>query len=300
MIKIGIIGGGFLGSTHAQAFAEEGFEVKVFDIDDRYYDKFPRLDRLPKVSDFNEVVGDSQIIYVCLPTPPYSYGPNGECGECNTDLVEEMLGEIDDRVLTGGCKEICIKSTLPVGRTSEWSKTFFNLNLHFSPEFLTEASPTSDLKNASRIVIGYDYKGGQLCGEIMYSLEAINKNDGHHLIVCTTKEAELIKLSANTFLAMKVTFANFIYEMAEKHDMDYANVRIGIGTDLRIGTTHLKVPGPDGKRGFSGSCFPKDLGNLIACAEEAGVDCRFLKKIQKRNIETRNDPDWIDNGYRNE
>ena len=298
MIRIGIIGAGFVGATHAQAFAEEGFDIKVYDINKKYYERFPQFDRLPKISSFNEVIGESEIIYICLPTPPYFYGENGECGECNTDIVEEILGEIDDRALTGGCIDICIKSTIPVGRTLECSRTYNNLNLHYSPEFLTEAMSLNDLKNASRIVIGYNYNGGQLCGNIMYSLEAINKNEDCHIIVCSTSEAELIKLSSNSFLAMKVGFANFVYDMAEKHKMDYTNVRIGMGTDVRIGPSHLKVPGIDGKRGFSGSCFPKDIGNLISCAEEVNVNCKFLKNIEKRNIETRNDSDWIDNKYR--
>jgi UDPglucose 6-dehydrogenase len=108
----------------------------------------------------------------------------------------------------------------------------------------------------------------------------------------------MIKLMSNAFLATKVTFANVFYDICAAVGANYEMVRMGVTSDKRIGESHMRVPGYDGKRGFSGSCFPKDLGNISETALLLGLDNELICAVLRTNSRIREDHDWVDNRYR--
>jgi len=109
-------------------------------------------------------------------------------------------------------------------------------------------------------------------------------------------EAEMIKYFRNTFLSLKVSFCNEIYDLCQKKGINYENVRELATLDKRIGTSHSYVPGHDGKRGFGGTCFPKDTTALLRDFEDSGVDSYLLKAaVERNNRVDRPEEDWKDN-----
>ena len=108
----------------------------------------------------------------------------------------------------------------------------------------------------------------------------------------TSDESEAVKYFSNTFLAYKVAYFNKIYDMCEKVGMDYKNVVEGVTADSRIGTSHTRVPGIDGDRGFGGTCFPKDINSLIVQLEKEDINADMFREIWKYNQEIRTVIDW--------
>ena len=163
------------------------------------------------------------------------------------------------------------------------------INIAFNPEFLTEANSIDDFKNQNRIIIGSTRKVGAKIKSI-YS-KVFPKVP---IIKTSATIAEMIKYFTNCFLAMKVSYANEIYQICEKLDIDYDKVVEYAVRDERIGTSHLNVPGPDGDLGFGGHCFPKDLNALIHLAEKQGLglDINVLKAVLETNNKVRTDRDW--------
>jgi len=296
-IVVGIVGGGFVGSAHARALIDAGFKVLVHDINENYQDNFPQFGSLPDVAPLEALALTCHIILVCVPTPPLNYGDNDTCGEANISIVDEVLFQLNEFVGNHRKPSVCIKSTLPPETTRNLQALSPNLRLSFSPEFLTEADPLGTLTKSDRIVLGSD-----LCldGDLIYVLESINVNPDMKLVLCSSTEAELIKLMSNSFLAMKVTFANWFYDICGMTGANYEMVRLGVELDPRIGPSHLRVPGNDGKRGYSGSCFPKDVGNIVAFCHLNGLEADVMDVIQKANSQYRTDHDWVANRYREE
>jgi len=104
--------------------------------------------------------------------------------------------------------------------------------------------------------------------------------------------AEMVKYFTNCFLATKVGFANEMKQICDQHTIDYDKVVEYALYDKRIGTSHLSTPGPDGKMGFGGSCFPKDLNALVVVAKQCGVDPKILQAVWEKNLEVRPEKDW--------
>lgn len=119
-----------------------------------------------------------------------------------------------------------------------------------------------------------------------------------NVLFVSTTEAELIKYVRNCYLTTKVSFCNEVYRLCEKLSVDYDTVRQAFVIDPRIGESHSAVPGPDGKFGFGGTCFPKDLSSLIRQFSDHGVQCPLLESVQLRNVEIdRPECDWtLDRG----
>ena len=112
-------------------------------------------------------------------------------------------------------------------------------------------------------------------------------------IFVSNTEAELIKYLTNTYFSVKVSFANHIYQLASSLGVDYdAFIQSAIKSDPRIEPTHWQVPGPDGKLGFGGKCFPKDLNGMMSLFEEQGLECPLLKAAWHYNLHIRSDKDW--------
>ena len=277
MKNIGIIGNGFVGKAVKTSFKNH-FETFVFDTDKRK----------ANVESLNELINKCRVIFLCLPTPMNTDG------SCYLGIVEDTLDKIDDwcdEMEYYGLEQrtIVIKSTIQPGTTEKWNTKYKHFDIAFNPEFLTEANSVDDFKNQNRIIIGSTRKVGAKIKSI-YS-KVFPKVP---IIKTSATIAEMIKYFTNCFLAMKVSYANEMYQICEKLDIDYDKVVEYAVRDERIGASHLNVPGPDGDFGFGGHCFPKDLNALIHLAEKQGLglDINVLKATLDTNNRQRSDRDW--------
>jgi UDPglucose 6-dehydrogenase len=170
---------------------------------------------------------------------------------------------------------------------------YIDLNLLFNPEYLTERNAKFDFINQSRFIIG----SGEATISKMYSenlADLFRDRFGESTSILETnyETAEMIKYMNNCFFVTKVSFMNEMYKVAEKSNVDWKQAVSGFVTDGRIGHTHLDVPGPDGKFGFGGSCFPKDVRAMIKHADGIGVDVNVLKAAWETNLQVRPEKDW--------
>ena len=260
---IGIIGQGFVGNAVYQKFKNH-FRVDTFDID-------------PSKSNATyEKVIQNRIIFVCLPTP---MNPDGSC---NTSIVEGEIEKLDKL----GNYTIVVKSTIIPGTTKPWNKKY-NSDIIFNPEFLTEKNAVKDFENQKHIVLG----GPKKATEKIKNIFAVVFEKAKISCVDET-EAELLKYYLNTFLAVKVSFANEMYQLSEKLGVNYDNLLSMVLEDERIGKTHLKVPGHDGDFGYGGHCFPKDTKALIKLTDEFGIVNHVLNAAEATNREVRKNKDW--------
>lgn len=266
----GVIGYGFLGTAVVHGF---GLHANI-----RIYDKFKDFDTL------EDVVKGSEFLWMCLPTPM-----DLDSGSIDLSALEENLEKIHSLVDEKDNKIVIIKSTVVPGTTRSFSEKFPKLKFVMSPEFLTARNNRLDFICASRIIIG---------GEDDYAIgrveEAHRYRFGNSTPVYTTgfEEAEMTKYGANCFFAAKISYFNFIYDLCQKLNIDFDNVRDMILADGRIGRSHANVPGWDGQRGYSGSCFPKDVNALIKFSESIGVDPTLLKASWEQNLRDRPNKDW--------
>ncbi len=269
-MKIGVLGQGYVGSA-----IKIGFEKKYKKLNT--FDKYKNSSST--VSSLEELTQSSDIIFICLPTPMK------ENGECDTGIVEKEIIKIDQ--YSNESKIIVIKSTIPPGTTKKIDAKNKNIDIVFNPEFLTEKNFIEDFKKQNRIVLGGNEKSVQVIEKIyktIFPSTTIIKTDA------TT--AEMIKYLTNTFLATKVSFANEIKMICDKIDVDYDKVVEYSLYDKRLGNSHWSVPGPDGKLGFGGSCFPKDINALIYFAKEKGLDLDLLQSVWETNLKVRPEKDW--------
>ena len=202
-------------------------------------------------------------------------------------LLESIISEIDFCIKDKSDKIIVVKSTVPPGTTEKLNNTYHKFDIIFNPEFLTEANFIEDFKNQNRIILGglktITAKIKQIYIEIFPKAEIIETDSTH---------AEMVKYFANTFLATKVSFANEMKMICDKLDIDYNKVVEYATYDDRLGNSHWSVPGPDGKLGFGGSCFPKDINALISVASELGIVPKLLKSAWEVNLKVRPEKDW--------
>ena len=205
-------------------------------------------------------------------------------GECHLDIVENTLLGLD---IIEKCKTVVVKSTIPPGTTKKWNEKFKNLQIVFNPEFLTEANSINDFKNQTRIIIGGPKRASSKVRRIFTKAFPIVK-----IIKTDSTYAEMVKYVTNTFLATKVSFANEMYQICEKLDIDYDKVVEYATHDERLGYSHWNVPGPDGDFGYGGHCFPKDIGALISLAHDLNVRPRMLTATECKNNDVRTNRDW--------
>jgi UDPglucose 6-dehydrogenase len=263
---VGIIGKGFVGGAMYENF-KNVFNTLVWDIDETKRN----------VATFREFVETSDIVFVCVPTPM-----KGD-GSCDTFIVSSV---IDDIAQIDRRKYVVIKSTVTPGTTSRLASDI-GMTIGFNPEFLTEANAHNDFRNQSLIVIGADDAGlATVMTQLYYEFNTAVDNVAH-VIQRTTKEAELFKYLANSFLATKVIFANEFKSLCDKVDVEYGRIAELAVLDKRLGHTHWRVPGPDGKYGFGGSCFPKDTSALLSYADEIGTTLWLLTEATYINDEIR-------------
>ena len=263
--KIGIIGQGFVGNAVYQKF-KNFYNILTFD-----------LIKEKCNSTLEKIKQECKIVFICVPTPM------DKSGKCNTSIVENVVSQFSD------LKDVILinKSTVTPGFTEKLNSSYKNIQTIFNPEFLTERNSVDDYKNQNRIILG----GPRPATTIIKNI--FSKAFPNSIIIKTgSKHAEMIKYFTNSFLATKVSFANEMYDLCSKLDLDFDKIVEYSLYDKRIGNSHLNVPGPDGDFGFGGHCFPKDLSAIIYLTNELGSLNNVLKSVRKTNYNVRKNRDW--------
>ena len=271
-MRIGIIGKGFVGSAVEYGFTCEknlNAEIKVFDIN-------PKL----KTHSLEDTINKSDYIFLSLPTPA---NPDGTI---HLDIVDNALAEID-KSLNNDCI-ILLRSTVVPGTSQLFAKKYPKLQLVFNPEFLTEKNANYDFINQSRIILG----GNKHLTKKVATLYNWRFDNSIPIIQTNYETAEFIKYVNNCFLATKVSFMNEMKLIANQIDIDWDKTIEGFTLDPRVGNSHVSVPGHDGKYGFGGSCFPKDMQALINFSESLNIDSKILKAAWDTNLKVRPEKDW--------
>ena len=295
MTKIAVVGTGYVGLVTGTCFAETGNQVICIDIDADKVEKMkngiipiyePNLDtifernisakRLSFTTSLEDGIKDAEIIFLALPTPP------GEDGSADLSYilgVAEQLGK-----LITDYKVIVDKSTVPVGTAEKVHAVIAkNTQVDFAvvsnPEFLREGFAVSDFMKPDRVIIG---TRDERARKVMESLYRPFVRQGNPIYFMDEKSAELTKYAANSFLATKITFMNELANFCELVGADVDQVRIGIGSDTRIGKRFL-FPGI----GYGGSCFPKDVKALVKSGEDLNFKFEILSAVLKVNQEQK-------------
>ncbi|MBK9534504.1 MAG: UDP-glucose/GDP-mannose dehydrogenase family protein [Flavobacteriales bacterium] len=290
-MNIAVVGTGYVGLVTGTCFAETGNHVICVDIDKEKVQKMkdgkvpiyePHLDvlfernirqgRLLFTTDLKSAIEKAQIIFLALPTPP------GEDGSADLKYVLGVADELG-KIMTD-YKVIVDKSTVPVGTAekvhaavAKHAKVEFDIVSN--PEFLREGFAVDDFLKPDRVVVGTSSPRAQ---KVMEDLYKPFVRQGNPIIFMDERSAELTKYAANAFLATKITFMNEIANFCEAVGADVDKVRIGMGTDTRIGKRFL-FPGI----GYGGSCFPKDVQALAKSGTDAGYDFRIINSVMEVN-----------------
>ena len=261
MFKVGIIGNGFVGESQAFAFSPIA-EIRIYDIDP-----------LKSTHTLNEVC-ECDFVFVCVPTPM------GEDGHQDISYIENVFESVSKGPI------YIIKSTILPGTTKKLQDRF-DVDIIFSPEFLTERTAKLDMLTQARIIFGGQKR---LCDKVteLFDKRFMNR----HYIVTDPTTAELIKYMNNSFFATKVSVMNEFKRLSDALGTNWEDALYGFTSDSRIGDSHLHVPGPDGKLGYGGTCFPKDVNALITMARELDVPVNAIEGGWKTNLEVRPEQDW--------
>lgn len=263
IIKLGIVGGGYVGSATA-LFESTNLQVRIYDIDP--------TKRRPAQTTLNDII-NSDLIFICVPTPSSSDG------SCNTSIVQAVVAQLME--LNPELDQIIIRSTVPPGTSS-------SLGTHFMPEFLTEKNWRQDFINRDTWIFGLNAdknpnKIQKLCQDLIDTAHADGSIKSNTTAFVTTDEAECAKYVRNCFLTCKVSFFNEIAEYCSQTGLDYETIRLLTIEDSRIGESHTRVPGNNGKYGFGGTCFPKDLAAFISEFKSKGVSSDIMSAAHQRN-----------------
>ena len=290
-MKITIVGTGYVGLVTGTCLAETGNDVICVDIDadkvarmrqgevpiyephlDILFDRNIKAGRLTFTTSLEEGVAHGDIIFLALPTP------EDEDGSADLSYVLNVSKEIG-KLLTD-YRIIVDKSTVPVGTAERVHKTIaaeteVAFDVVSNPEFLREGFAVDDFMKPERIIVG---SSSDRATEQMKRLYAPFVRSGNPIIIMDEKSAELTKYAANSFLATKITFMNEIANYCEKVGADVDKVRVGVGTDTRIGKRFL-FPGI----GYGGSCFPKDVKALHKAGKDQDYDFKLLASVIEVN-----------------
>ena len=276
MYKIGIIGKGFVGSAVANGFSPN----TGFDCETRVYDKDPTK----SINTLEDTVHKSDFLFISVPTP------SSKSGDIDLSILASCLKEISDVVGSGDSPIVLVRSTVIPGTTRKFLDQFNNLRIVFNPEFLTERSAFYDFLSQSRIILGGDEADVQKIGKLYKD----RFGDSVSVIETDFETAELIKYMCNTFFATKVSFMNEMFKLCESIGGDWEKALEGFVRDGRVGHSHVNVPGHDGKFGFGGSCFPKDVQALLSFAKDRNINLNVVEGTWKTNLEVRPEKDWED------
>ena len=295
-MKLTVIGTGYVGLVTGACFAEMGNHVTCVDIDEEKIAGLNRGEipifepgleelvernvserRLDFTTSLAEAVTGTSVFFIAVGTPP------DEDGSADLRHVLNVASQIGD--LVEGDAVVVDKSTVPVGTAGRVSEAIqkkldargleIKVDVVSNPEFLKEGAAVNDFLKPDRIVVGTDSERARELMEELYG--PFNRNH-QRVIYMGVRDAELTKYTANAMLATKISFMNEVANLCEKLSVDVENVRLGIGSDSRIGYSFI-YPGC----GYGGSCFPKDVRALVHMAEDCGFEPAVLNSVQARN-----------------
>ncbi|MCC3158809.1 UDP-glucose/GDP-mannose dehydrogenase family protein [Hymenobacter sp. 15J16-1T3B] len=295
-MKIAVVGTGYVGLVTGTCFAEVGIDVTCIDIDQRKIDNLkqgilpiyePGLEemvtrnveagRLHFSTSLADGIKGADVAFIAVGTPP------GEDGSADLKYVLAVARGIGEHMNSYGV--IVTKSTVPVGTAAKVRKELadalakrgadIEFDVASNPEFLKEGAAIDDFLKPDRIVVGV---ASERAEEVMRRLYKPFLMNGHPIIFMDIPSAEMTKYAANSMLATKISFMNDIANLCEIMGADVNKVRLGIGSDARIGNKFI-YPGI----GYGGSCFPKDVKALIKTAQENGYDMQVLKAVESVN-----------------
>jgi UDPglucose 6-dehydrogenase len=290
-MKITVVGTGYVGLVTGTCLAETGNDVLCIDIDDNkvkamqegkvpiyephldlLFDRNINAGRLKFSTSLDEGMVHGNIIMLALPTP------EGEDGSADLSYILGVAKEIGKKLKD--YKVIVDKSTVPVGTADKVNvviskETNVEFDVVSNPEFLREGFAVDDFLKPERIIIG---SSSERATKLMQKLYKPFVRSGNPIIIMDERSAELTKYAANAFLATKITFMNEVANFCEKVGADVDKVRVGMGTDSRIGKRFL-FPGI----GYGGSCFPKDVKALHKSGNDIGHKFHILDSVIKVN-----------------
>jgi UDPglucose 6-dehydrogenase len=292
MLKIAVVGTGYVGLVSGTCFAETGNDVTCVDIDthkieslkqgkvpiyepglENLFERNTKQGRLHFTTSLEEGIKDAQIIFLALPTPP------GEDGSADLKYIMKVAEDLSE--IIKDYKVIVDKSTVPVGTAEKvgeilakkLDKSLFDVVSN--PEFLREGVAVDDFLKPDRVVIGAN---SDRATAMMMKLYEPFVRQGNPIYVMDIRSAEMTKYAANSYLATRISFMNEIANLCEKVGADVDQVRKGMGSDSRIGKRFL-FPGV----GYGGSCFPKDVQALHKSAQDNSYDFKILSAVMNVN-----------------
>lgn len=245
-IKVGIVGCGFIGGALKKWLEEHNPAVTIL-VSDPY-------------KGYNDDVSQADVIFISI------HIPTEKDGTQNLTLLKEIINKLPVN------KPIFIRTTIVPGTSDRLSKET-GRSVHFMPEFLTERTAYEDFCSQPMVFTAEE----ELLGQIFI---------GKKHIEMTSLEAEITKYAHNVFGALKVTYFNGIYDLCKRYEANYRKIQQGILLSGYINTPHTNVPGPDGKFGYGGKCFPKDVNALTKMTEGLPIH-NLLKELQPLNIKFR-------------
>ncbi|MFJ8530181.1 UDP-glucose dehydrogenase family protein [Bacillus sp. NPDC094106] len=289
-MNILVIGTGYVGTTTALVFAEQGHQVMGLDIDEKKISSL-KAGKLPFFEDgleellckqlsqkniifttnMEEAIQKNEMIYICVGTP------SNQDGSADLTYVEQVARAIGTYM--NEYKVIVTKSTVPVGtaeKVTNWimesKQASYEFDVVSNPEFLREGSALYDALHPDRIVVGASStKAFGKMKELFHNVKA-------PYMETTQRAAELIKYAANSFLALKISYMNELARLCEKLDVNVKDISRGIGLDKRIGTRFLEAG-----IGYGGSCFPKDTKSLLNISKQNASNLSILESVVKVN-----------------
>lgn len=299
-MNIAVIGAGYVGLVTGACFAELGNHVTCVDVNKQKIHDLqqgilpiyePGLEpmvmsnmnegRLHFVNSLAEVKVEPQVIFIAVGTP------SDKDGSADIKYVLEAARDIGAYIKNYSV--IVDKSTVPVGMADQVSQTIAselkkrNINIEFdvvsNPEFLREGAAIEDFMRPDRVIVGLDSDNAK---NIMLDLYLPILRSPERLYFMNVKDAEMTKYAANAMLATRISFMNEMAAICDRLGVDIENVRIGIGSDARIGNAFLNAG-----CGYGGSCFPKDVRALLKIAEQHGIEPLVLHAVEKRNAKQK-------------
>jgi len=251
--RIAVMGAGMVGGALARYLAErQGFSVGQYDPPKRIGDE--------------STLRRAEIVFVAVPTPYYLDG---------TGFDDSYLREAFDAI--PGSKIVVIKSTVLPGTTERFQKAHPRHRVLFNPEFLSEATADRDLRHPTRQIVGHSERSRSAAQLVLDLLP-----DAPFTAILPATEAEMVKYMNNAFYGLKVAFANQLFDLCERMDLDYEEVSRCATSDPMMGTCHWKVD-HGGYRGYGGKCLPKDVRALIQLAYRQGIRPTLLEAAEAYN-----------------
>lgn len=271
--RIGFIGQGFIGKNYADDFENRSYTVVRYALEEAYNGN-------------KEKIAACDIVFIAVPTPTTPEG-------FDDSIVREAIA------LSGVGKIVVIKSTLVVGTTESLQAQYPDRLIMHSPEFLVESTAAYDAAHPNRNIIGIPKNSEEYkrAAETILSILP----EAPFTLVCSAREAELIKYAGNCFLYTKVMFANIMHDVAEASGVEWDNIHHAMAADPRIGASHLRVvdasrhPGAKPGRGAGGHCFIKDFAAFRAMHDELLPEDTYGSQLL-RGMELRNNQLLLESG----